>query len=53
LWARDWEEYALSTERQQRFAVLVEMCHNWTVRAGADAAIALQQQVSRRINRSE
>ena len=47
LWARDWEDYALSPQRQQRFAVLVEMCHNYTIRAGADAAIALQQQVLR------
>ena len=44
LWAKDWEAYALSPERQARFTILTEMCHNWTIRAGADCAVAEQQQ---------
>ena len=49
LWAEGWADYALSADRQARFRILVDMCHNFTIRAGADAAIALQQQVLARI----
>ena len=44
LYAKDWADYAFSPQRQQRMLKLTQTARMYGIHAGADAAIALQQQ---------
>lgn len=46
LMAHSWQQFADSSERQERLKMLVEMGHNWGIAVGIDAPIILRQQHS-------